>query len=263
VAANIKLILAAPPEQLQGALAFGLPIAHMAYRMASGMRLLRSQQLAPAAKGGFLMMDDAGFDGKGDAASFCRAVLRECTLRSFSGVILDWEGEVSPLACKLIGELAARMSRSGRILYVPEPFANCSPQTRVIISSALSGGSLAYRLKEAIKQYGLERITLGVERVCEDFFLPAPTGRGVPISHEALKQRLAERSPSVFFSRELCANYFTYMSKETGAHLVLFDDAASIRKKLETAAELNIREAILAFPQVADLLPEVVQKHAT
>ena len=65
---------------------------------------------------------------------------------------------------------------------------------------------------------------------------------------------LEERRPSVFFSSELCAHYFTYMSRENGAHFVLFDDAGSIRKKLLTAQGLGIRQAVLSYPQTADLL---------
>ncbi len=132
-------------------------------------------------------------------------------------------------------------------------------KTKIIISSALSGGSLTLRLSEAAEKYGAERVTLGVERVAEDFFLPSPNGQGVPLSREALKKRMAERSPSVFFSKELCAHYFTYMSKESGAHFVLFDDAASIRHKLQIAGKLKIREAVLAYPQADDLLAQILE----
>ena len=80
----------------------------------------------------------------------------------------------------------------------------------------------------------------------------------MPLTREELKQRIEERSPSVFFSNELCAHYFTYMSKQNGAHFILFDDAGSIRKKLQIARSLDIEDAILAYPQVDDLLPELL-----
>ena len=71
---------------------------------------------------------------------------------------------------------------------------------------------------------------------------------------------MEERNPSVFFSSELCAHYFTYMSKENGAHFVLFDDAGSIRKKLHVANSLGIRQAVLSYPQVEDLLEDILNR---
>ena len=128
-----------------------------------------------------------------------------------------------------------------------------------LIPSALSGGSLQQRLQEAVERFGAARVALAVERVAEDFFLPSPTGQGMPLTREELRQRLEERAPSVFFSSELCAHYFTYMSRQNGAHFVLFDDAGSIRKKLQVARNLGISSAVLAYPQVDDLLPELLK----
>ena len=94
-----------------------------------------------------------------------------------------------------------------------------------MIPSALSGGSLQRRLEEALERFGESRTALALEKVAEDFFLPSPTGSGQPLTEqelEALKQRL---SPSIFFSGDLCARYFTYMSRENGAHFVLFPPA--------------------------------------
>ena len=110
-----------------------------------------------------------------------------------------------------------------------------------------------------MERFGAARVALAVERVAEDFFLPSPTGQGRPLTREELRQRLEERAPSVFFSSELCAHYFTYMSRQNGAHFVLFDDAGSIRKKLQVARNLGISSAVLAYPQVDDLLPELLK----
>ena len=106
-------------------------------------------------------------------------------------------------------------------MYVTEPYGHSSPRARVMIPSALSGGSLSRRLEEAAERFGRERVTLAVQRVAEDFFLPSPTGSGVPLSRRELEEKLEQLHPSVFFSHELCARYFTYMSRESGAHFVL------------------------------------------
>ena len=126
-------------------------------------------------------------------------------------------------------------------------------------TTGISGGSLEQRLTEAAGRFGPARTVLLLERVAEDFFLPSPTGQGMPLTREELRQRLEERAPSVFFSSELCAHYFTYMSRQNGAHFVLFDDAGSIRKKLQVARNLGISSAVLAYPQVDDLLPELLK----
>ena len=42
------------------------------------------------------------------------------------------------------------------------------------------------------------------------------------------------------------------MSRESGAHFVLFDDRDTLRKKLEVAQELGITSAVAALPEVLD-----------
>jgi hypothetical protein len=254
---NLKLILTTPPARVREALAFGLPVAYMAYRAGPGLGLLRSQ-LPVSVHGGLMMADDQGFNGEGNASVFCREVIQECTGRGFDAIILDFESPPSPPLGNLIADLGKLTARKGWYLYVPEAYASYSAKTKIILSSAISGGSLYQRLAEAVEKYGAGRVTLGLERMAEDFFLPAPTGRGRPLSREALKRQIAELKASVFFSRDLCASYFTYMSRQNGAHFVLFDDADSIRKKLLIASKLKIRDVILAYPQVDDLLPQVL-----
>ena len=65
--------------------------------------------------------------------------------------------------------------------------------------------------------------------------------------------------PRVHFSQELCAHYFTYMSRETGAHFILFDDENSLRKKRELAREVGIQRFFWLYPEVEELGSRVVQ----
>ena len=172
------------------------------------------------------------------------------------GSIRDANDEAQFAELHTLGELT---KKRGWPLYVTEAYAPFSDSAIALIPSALSGGSLQQRLQEAVERFGAARVALAVERVAEDFFLPSPTGQGMPLTREELRQRLEERAPSVFFSSELCAHYFTYMSRQNGAHFVLFDDAGSIRKKLQVARNLGISSAVLAYPQVDDLLPELLK----
>jgi len=77
------------------------------------------------------------------------------------------------------------------------------------------------------------------------------------MSQQALRQLISRLEPRVFFSQYLCAHYFTYMSLETGAPFVLFDDAVSFGKKLELAKAAGIPRCFLLYPAVAEFLPEL------
>ena len=251
-----NLLLAVPPTEMMAAQGFGLTLAHMAYRVGGGPHLFRANLPVPV-RGGVMLIDDAGFDGRGDPAPFCQEVVRECAARGFRGAVCDFEQGGVPLLDQVVRRLGEGFARRGWTLYVTEPYGHSSPRARVMIPSALSGGSLSRRLEEAAERFGRERVTLAVQRVAEDFFLPSPTGSGVPLSRRELEEKLEQLHPSVFFSHELCARYFTYMSRESGAHFVLFDDRDTLRKKLEVAQELGITSAVAALPEVLDAAGEL------
>lgn len=257
---NLNLILTAPPSQAQGALAFGLPVAHMAYRVGSGPRLFRGS-VPVALRGGLLMMDDRGFSGRGDRAEeFCRQVLRECAGRGYDGVIADWENPPGEDQCRLAARLEEALEEKGWPLYLTEPYGESTRRARVMISSALSGGSLVLRLQEAVEKYGSGRVTLAVERTAAEFLMPSPDGSGKDLTREELRARMERYRPAVYFSSELCARYFTYRPEgEQGVRFVLFDDEGTIRKKLQVARSAGIKYGVMAYPQVADLLPAILR----
>ena len=72
------------------------------------------------------------------------------------------------------------------------------------------------------------------------------------MTQEQLHRLMAERSPSIFFSRELCARYFTYMSRDSGAHFVLFDDDQTLVKKVEVARSVGISTVLGAWADLQD-----------
>lgn len=254
------LILTTPPDQLTQARETGLTLGHMAYRVGRGPHLFRSGVPVPL-RGGLMVVDAKGFDGRGEPGILCQEILRECAARGFGGVMCDFEGHPIPLLERTLDQLDEMLSRKGLTLHVPIQYGHCTRHARVLIPSALSGGSLTQRLKDCILRFGgPERITLAIQRSAEDFFLPSPTGNGRPMSREELAQDLSQRSPSVFFSNDLCARYYTYMSRENGAHFILFDDAMSIRKKIQVAQSVGITRAVAALPEIDDLLPALLGK---
>lgn len=256
---GFTLHLITPPGMAADAGRFGLTLAHMAYRVGGGPHLFCSQHPF-SQRGGLMVMDHQGFDGRGSPEELCKEILRECAGRGFTGVFCDFEGPAWPVLRKAVDSLVPVMKQRGWRLYVPETYAGPGADGPcVVIPTAISGGSLRQRLTEAAEKYGPERLALGLERTAEDFTLPASHGSGRPLSREALKTLLVERSPAVYFSDELCAHYFTYMRPSGDAHFILYDDASSMVKKLHVANTLGIREAFLPYAQNDDLLQTLLK----
>ena len=72
---------------------------------------------------------------------------------------------------------------------------------------------------------------------------------------------MERESPSVFFSQDLCARYFTYTQGGQG-HFVLFDDGETIAHKLRTGTALGFSAAFLCVSQVQDLLSSLFPRRS-
>ena len=120
-------------------------------------------------------------------------------------------------------------------------------ETAILVSTAVSGGSLRGLIEDVIGQYGLKRIIVGIERVAMDFPLPCPSGEGRRLSPEELAcMRLGHCAP-VFFSDALCAKYFTCLSGGK-LHFVLFDDEETLRCKERLARRLGVETVVEIYP---------------
>lgn len=241
-------IITLPPRQLPALRGWQATPAHLAYRMGPGPHLFRAEGTAPL-RGGLMVADDRDFDPLGPTGPLCQEIVRECQARGFSGAVLDFEGRLPPLE-QIAAALDEPFARRGWTLLVPERYGRAAPHARVAIPSALSGGSLQTRLEEALERFGESRVVLALEKRAEDFFLPSPTGSGQPLTEQELEELKRRLSPSIFFSGELCARYFTYMSRENGAHFVLFDDGDTLRHKVEVAHKLGIRTFLAPWAEI-------------
>ena len=246
----MQLYLAAAPCYLPEARRWGLPIAHAAYRIDSGGRLA-ALALPPEVRGGLLLVTGTDCAAPPQPEALARDILRQCLQRDYSGVVLE------PVLTAAVTALESLCRRYGRTLYVPERCGGQMPDARVVVSTALSGGTLRRRLEEVCRRFGPRRIALDLACVRADFSLPAPYGDGTALTARQLAA-LREQRP-VFFSPELCARYFTY-GQGGMTHFVLFDDADTLRRKMALAAELGIQTGFLTLPEAAEALPLLLGK---
>lgn len=255
---GLQVYLSITPGQLQEASRYTRSFAHVAYRIGPESTLLR-QSLLVQTRGGLLSLSDRDAPPVEEPEKLATAALRECVRRNYSGVILDWESKSRGDLIMLTGSLSNLLTRNRLVLYVPEHCATAAPSASVLVCTALSGGNLTQRLRDAASACGAGRMALDLERLIMDFPLPCPSGQGRPMRRDELAALMARESPSVFFSPDLCARYFTYcQEKET--HFVLFDDADTLLQKLRIGGSLGAVAGFFQYPEVNDLLPKLFAK---
>lgn len=247
-----RLLLAVSPGSVLPQLPLPLELAHMAYRIGPHCRLLRTRPEREL-NGGFLMISGAASSCMGNLEQFCRQVLSECRLRHAAGVIANWE--LAAQCASLVAQLDHALAQAQLEFWVPDYYAASAASAQILVSSQLSGGRLSAQLQEAAARWG-NRIALAVECTAWSFQLPCPSGRGSPLEEDQLHQLMADHASRFWFSEALCTQYFTYL-RENRLHLVLFDNAASIRKKLALAARQGLSSAILSWDEVAPLAQEL------
>ena len=245
----MQVYLAVTPKEEQELCRRVRQLAHVAYRIGKGT-LLR-QELTASVRGGLLSLSDRDAPFIPNPEQLATAILRECAQRGYSGVVADFELPPTPDRIALLRALAKRSSKSFQLL-VPE---GCSvPGATVLINTAVSGGNFSQHLQESIQRY--PSAALDLQRLMMDFTLPAPTGEGKPLSAEDLSSLRKRLGPSVFFSPELCARYFTYMQSGQ-AHFVLYDDAETMQQKMKLAGDMGYRLALVMYPEVSDLIGQL------
>jgi hypothetical protein len=255
----LQVYLAVTPAQLQEASRFTRSFVHTAYRIGPESTLLR-QNLLVQTRGGLLGLSDHDAPTVEDPEKLAAAALRECIRRSYGGALLDWEtprrrGDLLLLA----GVMGTLFQKNRLTLYVPETYASAAPTAVIPVCTALSGGNLTQRLREAVSSRGTGRLALDLERLMMDFPLPCPGGQGRPLGREELTELLEREHPSVFFSPDLCARYFTY-THQNETHFVLFDDGDTLLQKLRTGQNLGAQAAFFQYPEVDDLLGKLFGK---
>lgn len=252
---SMQVLCAALPERRQEL--EGLPVvpAWMCYQMGSGPNLYRS---APpeSINGGVLMVSDGGMRGGGGSPSrFCQQALRECAARNAVGLCANWSARLTESMRQLTSALDSAFAGKNLTLWVPEAYGDVCRSAQVLISSAMSGGTLRQRLEEAVERYGAERTALAVEWMRSDFLLSSEGAAERELSEAELDALREKYAPKIYQTSELAAEYFTY-SEDEHTHLVLFDTPESLRNKLELAQSMGIASVMTAWDEVGQWLRE-------
>lgn len=249
----MQIYLAVTPAEAQEAARFRCSLAHVAYCIGPDSTLLR-QNLLLQTRGGLLSVTDREAPFIASPERLSAAAIRECGRRGYGGVLLDFEQPPAPDRLAFAETLSRRLAP--RPVYVPESYATASGAVSLICTS-ISGGSFVQRLQEtSAERGGAGRLALDVQRLRMDFTLPARSGEGRPLSASEFQTLMEQVSPSVFFSQDLCARYFTY-TRNGETHFVLFDDADTLQRKLRTGGQMGFSAAFLMYPEVRDLLPQL------
>ncbi len=252
---NLILILASTPEDSRSASSFKLPIAHMAYKIGSDLTLLK-RSVGMSQKGGFMLLSDDGYSGSGGSYdALCREIARENKLREYTGLICDFEGDIRPELGKFIEEFDARNQNTP--LLIRERYSAASKRAHILVASAVTGGSYKLMLSDWIERNG-KSPALEITPLFHDYRLPVGESPTVELGQDGLAALFEKYDPLTFFSSELSANYFTYKDFDGDIHFVLFDDARSIAAKLRIAAAMNCRYAVALFPEIRELLPDLL-----
>lgn len=240
-----RILLAAAPDCTLPRLPFPAEPVHIAYRIGPHLQLLRARPEL-ALEGGFLMISGAASCCHGNFVQFCQLVLEECRLRNAAGIVANWE--LSQQSVDLAKMMDHTLAKAGLAFWVPEHFASAVTNGTIMVSSQLSGGTLSARLQEAQKRWG-GRVSLAVECTPWDFRLPCPTGHGSSLEEGQIRRQMTAHNARPWFSNALCTQYFTYL-EESHLHLVQFDNASSIRRKLELTEQLHLSGVILSWDEI-------------
>ena len=242
---SLDLILASPPEYCKNALLWGLPVAHMASHTCG--RLLYRRSLPENLRCGLMLIANINPGGDCSRERVTERILQECLNRCYSGVIADFEPPCS-FAGQLLPFLYSELKRRRLSFYVSEWASDYVKDCHVILSSAITGGTLHQRIGDSVHAFGRDNIVLDFEIMSHDFLLPAKGGKGRKISKNIIGELMEFHHAKPQFSTELCCNYFTYRNKQ-GMHFVLYDDAESVNRKTELSMKLGISKAICLYPE--------------
>lgn len=187
------------------------------------------------------------------SAPICGQILAEAERVGASGVFVDCENHTQAVD-DFLHALDKQSAKRKIRLFVPFCQAQAVTHACLVVDTAISGGCLQERFQRLAQKYP-GRIAADLRAVSRDFLLPSANSEGTLLSAQARDELRRKTGAQTFFSRELCARYFTYMDKENNGHFVLFDDGDTLQAKYRCLKSLSISPIFARYSDVCEILP--------
>ncbi len=194
-----------------------------------------------------------------NSAVFARSACALAYKRQAAGILADF---ARPSLAETVTALDCEAQQCGLTCWVPLCMADHAPHSIYIAETAISGGSLAQYFTDLLEHYGSGKIAAQLVRSCAKFSIPSEDADGTPMTMEQAQNLQAQAGAVPFFSRELCAKYFTCTENDM-ARFVLFDDEDTLRSKQELLTSLGVDKQILLYPDAVALGLLRTQKNCT
>lgn len=166
-----------------------------------------------------------------DTAKLCGDIFYEAKSGGYKGVLFDFENRGAEMY-PFVSALSYGLYERGLEHFAPERFHSAAPYAKLLITAAVSGGSFADMYENAVRKYGEQRLGFELSPTRSDFIIPSYSTEGKAISQEEFNVLVQRYNPSIYFSNELLAKYFTYRDGSGEFHFVIFDDAVTMQEKL-------------------------------
>ena len=150
MADKIRTFMVSTAEDVQTAGTLRVPPCYLFYYI-DGEGILKRKGLPAVARGGVMGIFDDGSTNwaKADPVRLARDIVGECIRRSFGGVLFDFDESTG--AYELLSQLVPALAQRRLVCFAPVGLAGASDLTKVVVPSAISGGSFA----EMLEHYAL------------------------------------------------------------------------------------------------------------
>ena len=241
---RVRTFLVTTAQDAPQAAALRLPRVFLIYRVRDNA--LTCDNLPQLLRGGVMgVFEDGTGDAPTDVQKLAQDILQEYHKRGYHGLLLDFE-RVSVFA-PLVTAICRQCAKRNIVCFVPVAFAAHAPGSKVIISSAISGGSYPEMIDDFAARYGPENLCLELVHARQEYILPAADADGVLLSSDAFQKIMQTYNPSVFYDSTLYSKYCTYRDADGKVHFLLFDDAPSAAKKMDYAAKQGLFAVFLLY----------------
>lgn len=167
---------------------------------------------------------------RGNAGQLYADLEAEVRTLGCPGVFLDFEQNY-PVMQEFLRLADERLAAAGIPLYVPERCGAGLRHAVLVCEASVSGGSFDQRFTDLLEQHGAGRVAAMLEPACTGYCLPSQDANGTRLTQTDLEQLRSRYGAQAFFSKELCAKYFTYMDEKERGHFVLYDDNSTMQEK--------------------------------